>query len=463
MNIGRSATVMGVCSLCLILLILYVALDTKGSFRFQEHPGFMHYGMLAEAFVAGQLHLKAIVDADRLRSPDPLDPSTPYPYVFDLIIWDGKYFFPREPLPALIRAIFLYATGITIPTGAVVITFALGVFILLGALLSLMRRHYFPESPAWMLWYIWLSFALSGIQLYIVSRPVVYHEGFAEGCFFVLAGSTLLVHGLSGARHELMMPCLSGICFGAAIACRTLLVLYPACFLLIFLTFSAIRRESVMTTIEWSLSFAGPLVLWVAALLTYNYLRFGNPLDFGYSHVILPTYSAYMYLTLGGHFFSWKHVPYNLYYYLLSLPLIVNKFPFLRYPFGEFWTNGAYLIRELVCSIFITMPVLLLSVPVPLLFRRLRTKDRLTLILGFFVASPLVILAALCAFYGTVARYYYEFTPILFVVAFCNLAVFWDRIVTSPRRKTLAKVVLSLLFIGNVMMGLLLGLTGTLQ
>ena len=185
-----------------------------------------------------------------------------------------------------------------------------------------MRRHYFPESPAWMLWYIWLSFAFSGIQLYIVSRPVVYHEAVAEGCFFVLAGCTLLVNGLSGARRGFMIPCLAGICFGAAIACRALLVLYPTCFLLIFLTFSAIRRESVITTIGWALPFAGPVVLWVAGLLAYNYLRFGNGLDFGKSHVMFPGYPAYLYLSSGGNFFSWKHVPCHVYHYLFSLPWI---------------------------------------------------------------------------------------------------------------------------------------------
>ena len=142
----------------------------------------------------------------------------------------------------------------------------------------------------------------------------------------------------------------------------------------------------------------------------------------------------------------------------------IGKFPFLRYPFGEFWANGAHLIRELVCSVSITMPVLVVvGYPTRFSSDRLRVQDRLSLILVSLECLRWRFSAALSAFVGAAARYYYDFTPILFVVAFCNLAIFWDRIVTSPRRKTLAKVVLSLLFIGNVMMGLLLGLTGTLQ
>ena len=99
MNKGRPPMVLSVCLLCVALLILYVALDTSGSFRFKERPGFMHYGMLAEAFVSGQLHLKQKVDPERLSSRDPLDPSTPYPFMFDAIIWNGKYYFHHEPLP----------------------------------------------------------------------------------------------------------------------------------------------------------------------------------------------------------------------------------------------------------------------------------------------------------------------------------------------------------------------------
>ena len=383
--------------------------------------------------------------------------------MFDSIIWSGKYYFQHEPLPALIRVIFLYTTGLTIPTGAVVITFALGVFILLGALLSLMRRHYFPESPAWMLWYIWLSFALSGIQLYIVSRPVVYHEAVAEGCFFVLAGCTLLVSGLSGARRGFMIPCLAGLCFAVAVACRALLVLYPVSFFLSFLAFPALRRESVAATIGWALSFAAPVALSIAGLFAYNYLRFGDCLDFGKCHVIFWSYPEYLYFSVGGNFFSWKHVSYHLYHYLLSFPSTVSKFPFLRYPYEAFWINGTYMIKQLVCSVFVTMPILLLSLPSPLLIRRLQTKDKLALIVIFFGVSSVAILAALSSFIGAAARYYYDFTPILFVLAFCNLAVFWDRVTTGSRSKTIARVVLSLLFIGNLLMGLLLGLTGTIE
>jgi hypothetical protein len=217
-----------------------------------------------------------------------------------------------------------------------------------------------------------------------------------------------------------------------------------------------------MTT-KWTLSFGGPVVLWVCGLLAYNYSRFGDPLDFGYSHVITGRYAQFLYLTLGEHLFRWKHVPYQLHYYLLSLPKIVSKFPYLRYPFAEFWVNDVYLTRELVCSVFAAMPVLLLSLPFPLLVRDAGTRNRLSLILVFFGVSSLAIVAVLSAFYGSAARYYFEFTPLLFVLSFCTLAAFWDRITTNSRRKTAAKVALSLLFMGNVFMGLLLGLTGAMQ
>jgi len=444
-------------------LILYVALDTRGTFRFQERPGLMHYGMMAEAFASGQLHLKQQVDPARLRSVDPLDPSTPYPYQFDLIIWDGKYYLPREPLPGLLRAAVLYTSGVALPTGFVVVASAFGTLILLGALLQLMRRKYFPASPGWVLDYIWLSFALSAAQLYIVGRPVVYNESDAVACLFVLAGSVLLFYAFTGARRNLIAACLSGTCFGAAVACRALLVVYPACFLLIFLIFSVVRRDSIKSTIKWSLSFGTPIGLWVGALLVYNYLRFGNPADFGYAHVIVPTYRAYLYLTLGGHFFRWEHAPYQLYHYLLSFPRIVSEFPFLRYGFGEFWVNDVYVVREAVCSIFLAMPVLLLALPLPFLVRQAGIQGRLSLILVFFGISSLAVLGALSGFYGSAARYYYEFTPLLFVISFCCLAAFWDKFATTSRRKTVAKIFLALLFIGNVFMGILLGLTGAIQ
>lgn len=454
---------LGICLLSVFLLILYVGLNTRGSFRFEERPGFMTYGMLAEAFVSGQLHLKQEVDQNRLRSPDPLDPSTPYPYWFDLIIWDGKYYVPREPLPGLIRALILYVIGLPLHTGEVIITFAFGSFLLLGLVLWSIINRFLPESPDWMIWYFWVAFGVSGTQLYIVGRPVVYHESDATACFFLLAGCALLIRGLSSARHNLTIASLSGTCFGLAVGCRALLILYPVCLVLMLLAFALAQRQSLKTTVAWAIFFSGPVAAGVALLWAYNYLRFGNPLEFGYTHVIVPTYSAYVYLTLGENLFSWKHVPYHFYQYLISLPLVVSKFPYLRYPFESSWVDDVYLTREAVCSMFITMPVLVMLLPIMYLFKHPQTKNELKPVLSFFLVSPLVVFVMLSAFYGASARYYYEFVPMLFVVAFCNLAMLWNRVTTTPWSKVATVAILSFLFFGNLAMGFILGYTGAVQ
>lgn len=67
------------------------------------------------------------------------------------------------------------------------------------------------------------------------------------------------------------------------------------------------------------------------------------------------------------------------------------------------------------------MPVLLLSLPFPFLFKRINTKDRLSLILFFLGVSGLAILVVLSFSFEAVARYYHDFTPILFVLAFLQL------------------------------------------
>jgi hypothetical protein len=466
MNLGKRSIV-AVCLLTFVLLVTYVALNTSGTFHFTERPGFMNYGMLAEAFAAGHLYLEQEVDPERLKMTDPRDPSAPYPYIFDSVIWNGKYYFQQEPLPGLIRVMLLCATGITVPTSVVVVMTALGIFLVLGMLLRLIQQQHFPESRDWMLWYIWLAFGFSGIQLYIASRPVVYHEASGEGCFLVLTGCLLLFHGLGRVRRGLLMAGLSGMCFGAAIACRALLVVYPMTFIFCFLAFALIRRERPAGTLKWAFVIAGPVCVWIGALLFYNHLRFGDWLDFGRSHVIFLKRLDYLYCTLEGKFFRWEHIPHHLHDYLLSLPWIINKFPYLRYPYGEVrlsvGADDIYLIRELVCSVFVTMPVLLLALPFPLLPRRCLNRGRLSLILVFLGMSAIAVLGLLSAFVGAAARYYYDFTPALFILAFCNLAAFSDKFESLPRTESVGRGVLVVLFLGNLFMGLLLGLTGAVQ
>jgi len=436
-------------SVCLALLILYTGVSTEWSFTFSEVPGFMRYDMLAEALLAGQLHLKQPVDPGRLSAPDPLNPLAPYPFMFDALIWNGKYYFQHEPLPAVFHAIWIKLTGFPCRTGAMVILGAMGTLLCLGVLLLRIREVFFPDSPWWLLWFVWLTFALSGLQLYMVKRPVVYHEATALGMFFVSAGFTSFVYGITGGHRAFRLFALAGVLFGAAVACRPSLVFYPFITASCYLVSLIVRRELGRRSLSQLVIFSVPVCLAVGLLLGYNYMRFGSFFDFGREHLIFPNTSMYLYLTVDNGFFRSAHVTYHLHHYLFAWPKVAGGFPFLFHPWTARWIGDVYIMREAVCSIFIMMPVLTLLMFTPLTLRDCRDRARLLTILAICGTSFVAELGFLSFHVCAAPRYIYDFVPVLFVVVFCNVAVLWPRVAEHRTARIATVAGLGLLFALN--------------
>lgn len=444
----------------LLIAILYVALSTSFSFRFQERAGSPHYGMLAQAFASGQLHLKEQLDPRRANSEDPRDPTLPYPFIGDTVIWQGKYYFQHEPLPGLLRAVWLKLAGVAVPTGLAVLLCLAGILVGLAAVLRLVRQHFFPDCPTWIAWFVWLAFALSGPQLYLASRPVVYHESVAMGGCFVLGGTVILIYGLTHSEKLFVALALSGLSFGAASLCRAWLGIYPIvfiiCFGYIYLRDHEPRRHF------WTLvaAFGFPIACSVAVLLIYNFLRFGDPLDFGRRHAIWFESVDYIYLTRDGLFFRIQHVPLQLYHYLLALPSVTNKTGILRYPIERLWVGDAMVLRELASSVFVMVPTLLLALPFPFFYRYGKKNAELSLILLFCAFGPLAMLLLLCFHFAATVRYVYDFLPLIFVLIFFNLAVLWDKVKDNRRRRRTLMAALLVLFVANCLMGVFMALSG---
>ncbi len=228
---------------CLLLVAVYLPLITKGSFQFNEIPGFPNYDMLASAFLSKQLHLKQEVDPRRLQAENPLDPSHPSPFQFDTVIWKEKYYLQHEPFPALLHAAWTALTGRPCTTGVMIFLSVSGVLIILSLLLMNLNRWYFKYSPPWIFWGIWTSFSLSSVQLYMVSRPVIYHEAIAMGSLLSLSGILFVMIALHADNKRTALLALAGSCFGAAVCCRASLIFYPITLLASIIAFRLFQKK----------------------------------------------------------------------------------------------------------------------------------------------------------------------------------------------------------------------------
>lgn len=443
---------------CLLLVAVYLPLITKGSFQFNEIPGFPNYDMLASAFLSKQLHLKQEVDPRRLQAPNPLDPSHPSPFKFDTVIWKGKYYLQHEPFPALLHAAWTALTGRSCTTGVMIFLSVSGVLIVLALLLLNLNRWYFKSAPPWIFWGIWTSFSLSSVQLYMVSWPAIYHEAISMGSLFSLSGILFTMIALHSDNKRVGLIALAGSCFGAAVCCRASLIFYPITLLATIIAVRIFQKKHYKDIFRLFLPLLFFLGFFVLILFTYNFLRFGNPMDFGRNYLMFLSYEDYHYAILGKNTFRLKHVPIQLYLYLVSLPNISDAFPFFQIPYEtRIRIDDALIVSQRICSIFLLIPIQILIFPTPFLYRYIKTKDDLSFLTNYFVVASASIFGLLTLFHYATVRYVYDFAPILFVIAFCNFCVYWDRIQGNPKKERIAQVIFACLISATILSGLLVG------
>lgn len=453
------------CCLLALLLVAYFSLNTRGSFTLHERTDISNYNMLAEAILAGQLHLKQEVHPGRVSAADPVDPRLPYPYIFDSIIFKGRYYFLQEPLPGLIHASWIALTGHPLPTGVMVVLAGFGTLLCLGLILWRVRQTCFPDAPVSLFWFCWMSFAFSGSQLYIISRPVVYHESIAVGVFFAVCGATILINAVLQSRTSWAPFTLSGLFFGAAVASRIPLILYPICCSAGLLIYNFACKQPTKKIGADSILVLFPVAGFILALLLYNFSRFGDFLDFGRSHVVFPSFEMYRYCILGDGFFRLKHVLSNLYSWLFSLPQLKWHLgiPVIVFPVFITKAGDVLLYRERVASIFLMVPVLILALPSPLLFYT-RAKDyKLMFLILVCAGCSLAMFTFFLPFVTAIGRYLYEFTPLLFVPVFCAIAMIWQRLAAHHRARVAFETALGTLFVVNCLAGIALGVNGMVQ
>ena len=338
---------------------------------------YSYWDELAEQFLKGRLYLD--------------HPAQTH----DLTFYNGKWYVPNPPVPALMMVpLALFFDPGEIDTGLFSIIFsainALIVFLILGQLSA--RK--------------WLGYSLVGglclVTLFAFGTPHLW-VGINGRMWFVsqILAVTFLGFGILAALKG-WSPWLIGLSVGLAVGTRPNGIMsWPFMFAIAMqIEYEKTNFLSIRRLLAWSIKSCIPIGIVIAGLLAYNFARFGNYLDFGYTTINgdpVIVESAQTYGLLSTHF-----ILYNLRVMFLYLPQI---------RWGETWPilpSGAGM------SLFLTTPALIY------LFRRYEKK---IWIFGAFGAIFFNIL--FLAFYHNAGKDQFGYRYILdFIVPIiCLLAI----------------------------------------
>ena len=284
---------------------------------------YSYWNLLAEEFLSGRLYL-----------------SNPPANTHDLTSYNGKWYVPSPPVPAILMMPLAYLVGAeNISTSDFSMFFsAINTSLVFLIFDQLIRRQWIKLSSSSVLWLV-LLFAFGTPHLWV---------GISGRFWFVSQILTVTFLGLAVfSALKSWSPWIIGICIGLAVGARPNgLMSWPFVFAI---TMQIMKEEQEIINFKrifaWSFKTAIPIGAAVLGLLLYNYARFENFLDFGYVTIDGDPGIVQNAQTHG--LFSTYYIPYNLRVMLLYLPEIHwgSRWPILPSSAGM--------------SIFLTTPALI--------------------------------------------------------------------------------------------------------
>ncbi|MCL5612271.1 MAG: hypothetical protein M1485_06945 [Chloroflexi bacterium] len=316
-------------SLFLVVFVLYAHIAAL--IGWVNKTKYSYWDLLAGALLKGKLYIE---------NP---------PYTHDLTLFNGKWYVPMPPLPAFLFLPIAYLVGAeNFSTSYLSMVFSAinGVLVLL-ILKQLVQRKWINLSRNGMFWLV---------VVFLFGTPHLW-VGISGRGWYVSQILTVLFLALAiyAALRSWSAWLVASFIAIAMLARPNGLLTWPFVFAISMQILKENQgRIELKQAILWSAKTVLPIVIAIIGLLTYNYLRFDNFLDFGYTTVNAGPDIVQNVQTYG--LFSPHFIPTNLQVMLFKMPRINWGAPWPANPRGAMWpidptTTGM--------SIFLTTPPLL--------------------------------------------------------------------------------------------------------
>ena len=304
---------------------------------------------LVDAFEHHQVNLLEEPSEDLLK----LD--NPYEYVkrdaevgsgnflWDHCFYNGKYYsyYGIGPVLALFLPYHLI-TGYYFPSGWATLMFSLiGILFLTKIYLAVIEKK-FRDLPTNTVTAGLITLQLSSGIMFSAARLLFYELAIASGFMCVAIGAYLLMTSniLWDGKISYVRLGFASFFLGYAVLCRPTLAVY--CIAALFFFAGGLKkaldglekRQKTRTFFKYAAVALVPLGIIALGQMTYNYLRFDNPLDFGIQYSL--TINDFTHAE-----FHWKYVLINMYAYLFNMPHFTpRKFTYLASSAERFGING---------------------------------------------------------------------------------------------------------------------------
>lgn len=407
-----------------------------------------------DAFIKGQLHLDVEPAKELLQLENPYVPDarTGMFYLFDRAFFDGRYYSYFGIAPILVVYLpFRLITG-NLPTDSTV----MGIFSILTALFlpwavvewaKLRKENIRP-------WFAGVcalgAYFSSGLLLIQRGRTPFYYIASIAGMAFVSAFLFFVFKAYNfknkGARK--LMLFLAGLSFGLAFLSRINSIVAPAVLVAVFVIIyfiRSIKEKKLPAFFGEMIALALPVAAALGFSLYYNYLRFGNVLQFGADYQLTVLNTSLYEVGANGIFGA-------IYHFFFEPFETTASFPYLGFSTTRFDDYGKLIYTDSNFGIF-AFPFMLSLLLSPVLLKSKKVSASGKALLSAALASLAATALLDFCLGGVIFRYTAD---ISLVAAFVSAAVILeicfiiqrdhDAVISCHAKKiTLASVVLTAL------------------
>ncbi len=425
------------------------------------HDACNPYRELAAALDAGQVslleHSPHDDDHDHLENPDDYSAieTVEVEYRYDLAYYEDHYYVYHGILPCLLFYLPIYhLAGMSMPNSLPVFFCCLMFGIGLVCLMRQIIIRYFPKTPFALLVLLTLT-GLFGCQLpFFITQPHTYH-------LTVICAVMLVVWGmyfwLSSLRWEerpasLFRLFIGSLCMALVAAVRPAILIYSLMAIPLFgrAWFTKQEDHNKKDKIRMIASFAIPYVIVAVPVMYYNYIRFDNVFEFGYKY-------NHTNPDAGNISFSLEKMWAAVYGYLIKLPDIRYKFPYLMQPEAWLENNDHTLYSsDTLFGSLILFNIFLLAVVVVFAKRKEFSRKKLFLFSVMLFALGIFMMIMDVEMTGSVNyRHQADFTFAWFVTAWMGILWLQEANEGKASHDVFRRILVAVVFLAVIMNAML--------
>jgi hypothetical protein len=309
-------------------------------FRESVHP---YFNYLADAFLHGQLNLRLIPQE-----------------TLDLVYYKNQYFLYWPPFPAILMMPFIKLFGVNFSD--ILFTLIIAAFNV-GLTSTILRTQEFQKIVplnAFKILLLTTFFAFGTVHFFIVFRGEAWYTSQIVAYF-----CTAIAYYCALVFKRRLAFFLVGVSIAGAMMTRLplfLLALWP-----LYLLYTKHKYLGWKWFLSSILVMGFPILLSLSIYLAYNYARFGNPFEIGYTYHQMNQFFERDFHTYGP--FSLHYFPLNFYYQYIYYPFpltentLMGGSLFLLSPvyFGAFF---AFRKKVLGHALVLSLTIILTSIPI---------------------------------------------------------------------------------------------------